>query len=110
MRDLIGAAGAGALFIAGCLLGGALTMPSLRRTRVITMALLSGVAVVLVHTLVLNVSLLTPDCRVITPQDVGVNFLGGALWQLFLGAAIGYGMCGYVPKYVPLPEREKPPA
>jgi uncharacterized caspase-like protein len=112
MRDLIGAAGAGALFIAGCLLGGALTMPSLRRTRVITMALLSGVAVVLVHTLVLKLGLLTSgtDCRVITPHDVGVNFLGGALWQFFLGAAIGYGICGYVPKYLPLPGHQNPSA
>ena len=106
MRDVIGAGIAGALFIAGCILGAALTMPSLRRTRVITMALLSGVAVVLVHTLVVKVGLLTSesDCRVITRQDIAINFLGGALWQFFLGAAIGYGMCAYVPKYVPSEE------
>jgi hypothetical protein len=112
LRDVIGAGMAGAVFIGGCILGGALTTPSLRRAPVITMALLSGVAVVLVYYLVMKVVVLaaSSDCHVVTNWDVAINFAGGGLWQLFLGAALGYGLSGYVPKYVPLPEREKPSA
>jgi hypothetical protein len=96
-RDAIGWQFAGPIAIGGCVLGGGMTTPSLRRLSVYVMSLLSAALVVLVYGLIRFATIkatMMPEAMRLLVSAYGATIL----WQALVAGAIGYGLANYVPE------------
>jgi uncharacterized caspase-like protein len=103
-RDAICWQFAAPIAIGGCVLGGGLTTPSLRRASFYAMSLLSAALVVLVYGMV-RLATFMVTIKSDAMRDVISNYGTSILWQALVAGAIGYGLANYVPE----PEERRPP-
>jgi hypothetical protein len=97
-RDILCGIVAWAIFSGGCVLGGALTVPSLRRAWVFAVALLSGIMSAVIFRVALRFQItLLPFLPEYTRAFV-LSRVGLSAWHALIGAAIGYGLAQYIPE------------
>jgi phospholipase C len=97
LRDILAAELAGLVVILGCVFGGAITTPSLRRPHVYVLILGSGLIVGLIYVGAVMLQIYLYPGVTTHWTDYLVDFGASALWQGLLGACIGYGLSQYVP-------------